>query len=288
MKLAVSTAAFRRESVEWILEVAERERFVIEFSSGLSYRPDMEAVYLNAGVRRLLHNYFPAPADPFVLNLASLDPGIAKRSMAHCMQGLRLAAMSKAPFYSAHAGFCVDPGPTDLGAKFRSEMGGKREEHWARFIANVQSLVDCAEQLSVDFLVENNVCIEENVLADGKSPLLCTDAEENIALIEAVGRPRLRLLLDTGHLAVSAASMRFSKEEFLRTVGPFIGAIHHSDNDCHRDSNDAVARDYWFLEHMPKFETSWHILEVTDQSPAQVHEQHRLLAEAMHVTRRSS
>src|SRR4051812_21105203 len=98
LNFAVSTTAFRRKPIEWVLEQAQQAGLQLEFSSGLPYRADMAEVYLSATVPRLPHNYFPAPSQPFVLNLASLDADTRAKSVRHAREGLRLAAKSGAPF----------------------------------------------------------------------------------------------------------------------------------------------------------------------------------------------
>ena len=57
----------------------------------------------------LIHNYFPPPEEPFVLNLASANPTIRQRSLDLVQQAIELSAELGAPFYSVHAGFITDP-----------------------------------------------------------------------------------------------------------------------------------------------------------------------------------
>jgi hypothetical protein len=113
----VSTLALRRHSPAQIIALAKENRWPLEFSSGMEYAESMEEDYLKADLIRMPHNYFPAPAIPFVLNLASTDETIRTRSVQHCLNGLRLASQSAAPFFAAHAGFCIDPDPAQLGRK---------------------------------------------------------------------------------------------------------------------------------------------------------------------------
>src|SRR5439155_22966030 len=134
MKFAVSSTAFRKQPLETIVETVRREQFCLEFSSGLPPRSDMAEFFVAATVPRLPHNYFPAPDVPFVLNLASMKPAIRQRSIEHCIQGVRLAQKVGAPFYSAHAGFCVDAKPSDLGQKISLEVTAPREDFWRLFI----------------------------------------------------------------------------------------------------------------------------------------------------------
>jgi sugar phosphate isomerase/epimerase len=277
MKLATSSTAFRGYSIEKIIQIAEEADLALEFSSGLPYREGMESLFLNASVERLPHNYFPAPRNPFVLNLASLDDAIWQRSFDHCTNSLKLAAQVGAPFYSVHAGFCIDPDPSHLGKGLLLEVAYPHSEYWDKFLCAVKGLVVIAEKFGVGFHVENNVLTKKNVLPDGSSPLLCVDSDECFRLMQEVGSDALGLHLDTAHLKVSANTLKFSKPHFISKVGDFIRSIHHSDNMGEDDTNDPVEPDYWFLEYMARFETAYHILEVHDQSLLQIYRQFDLL-----------
>jgi sugar phosphate isomerase/epimerase len=280
MNFAVSSTAFRKLPVEEVIATAAANTFALEFSSGLRFRPDMEKIYLNAKVARLPHNYFPAPEKPFVLNIASMNADVRTLSIQHCVRGLELAQKSGAPFYSAHAGFCVDPKPTDLGGKLPEEMLASREEFWRVFVENTKTICKRAEELEVQFLVENNVVSPSNVKADGSHALLCAETHESSRLIEEVTSPALGLLLDTGHLKVSSESLGFDPEIYIQKCHKKIFAIHHSDNNGKADTNHPLAPDYWFLKFMPLFKNAYHILEVHDQNPDEIRRQFHLLKEA--------
>lgn len=191
-----------------------------------------------------------------------------------------MAARAGAPFYSAHAGFCIDPAPEDMGRKLPPHEPGPRNEYWSRFVEAVKELTAEAADLRIQFLVENNVLALFNVLPDGSTPLLCAGHEEIERLLEEVASASLGMLLDTGHLKVSAESLHFSKDTFLTHVAPYVRGIHHSDNDGAEDTNQPVTGKYWFLRHMPRYAGAYHILEVHDQTIAQIREQYRLLEKA--------
>ena len=277
LKLAVSTVAFRGMQIETIIALALKEKLTIEFSSGLPYREDMEQIYLEAPIIRLPHNYFPAPEKPFVLNLASLNDEIAEKSLNHCIRGLKLCVASGAPFFSVHAGFCIDPSPNELGREFKGLSSEGRNAYWSQFTSNIRKLVQEAQKLDVKLFIENNVCIKANIQPDGSSPLLCTDSQEIIKLINEIDNPTLGVLIDTGHLKVSAATFGFSKTEFIKSISSYIGAFHHSDNNAEVDSNFGLGDDYWFLPFMNDFIDRYHILEICDQSTDQIQRQFNLL-----------
>jgi sugar phosphate isomerase/epimerase len=277
---AVSTCAFRKKNVEAVDELAVTHGFTMEFSSGFPFEPGLDKKFLSARCTRLIHNYFPTPETPFVLNLASLNPVIREKSVEHCRQAIRLARQVGSPFYSVHAGFCVDPDAKDLGKTFQFGTHIPREAHWEAFIGALRMLVQEAEQQGVDLLVENNVTIASNIGPDGIPPLLCTAPEETGRMLKEISSSRFGMLLDIGHLKVSALSIGFDPEAFIRTVQTKLKAIHHNDNDGLVDNNKPCGPSYWFLPYMPLFKSATHILEVLDQTPEEVLAQRRLLEEA--------
>lgn len=288
IQFAVSTMALRKQPIEAAICVARNEDFALEFSSGIPFRENMETIYLSADCRRLPHNYFPAPKLPFVLNLASGNPDIVARSRAHCEQGLRLAAQSGAPFFSAHAGFCVDPSPDRLGKPLQAVMTRPRASHWPIFIESVAALVRMAESLGIRMLIENNVLAPFNVPPDGVNPLLCADPNEIRRLLADVNSPALGILIDTGHWKVSSRTLGFELRPVLAGLEQSVQAFHHSDNDGTRDANEPVAEQYWFLSEMPNFAHALHILEVDDQSVEDIRRQRALLQQATFSRRTSS
>jgi sugar phosphate isomerase/epimerase len=264
MQIAISTVAFRGQSMGEIIEIAKKEHWMIEFSSGMPYSSNLMDQYLNADIPRMLHNYFPPPEKPFVLNLASKDESIHKKSIQHCKQGLFLAKKTNGPYYSAHAGFCGDPKPEELGHTIKFDPNFDRELYWQNFIQAIGEILDYANELDVDFLIENNVCAKFNVVGANRNPLLCADPEEIKKLFTDIKHPRLGLLLDTGHLQVSANTLEFDKYEAVQEMTSLIKGIHHSENNGVVDNNEKLDYDYWFLKFMNAFSDLIHVLEVKD------------------------
>ena len=271
----VSTVAFSGKPIEQIINSCKKHKWNLEFSSGLPFREDMSTVYNNAVLKRMPHNYFPAPEDPFVINLASADRTILERSIEHCKQGLKMAKESNSPFFAAHAGFCIDPNPAELGKKIKYETSFDREKHKAIFITSVQEILQFAEVLDIDFLIENNVLAPFNY--SDKNPLFCCEYEDIQWLFQEIENKRLGLLLDTAHLKVSCTTLNKDLHSEFSKLTPYIHALHHSDNDGTHDSNDSIAEGYWFLKFKDQFRNVVQVLEVKNISEDQVEYQLNLL-----------
>ena len=203
----ISSLAFWGSTPENMIREAKYNNFAIEFSSGLPFRDDMEEIYYKAEIKKMPHNYFPAPKVPFVLNLASKDKLIRERSIEHCIHGLRMSKKSGASFFSAHAGFCIDPNPAELGNQLEISGDFDIEYHKSLFLKSVMKILKESNQLKTDFLLENNVITRFNLTNEGRNPLLFCESSDILWLFKEITDKRLGLLLDTAHLKVSCATL---------------------------------------------------------------------------------
>lgn len=276
-KAVMSSLAFLGKPVEEVITICQQHNFILEFSSGMPYHPDMEAIFLDAPVTRFAHNYFPAPEIPFVLNLGSSDEEIRRKSILHCINGIRLSHAAGAPFFSAHAGFCIDPKPSELGQQLSRVDSFDRDLHWQLFLQSVREVLELTADLPTGFLIENNVLAKMNVYADGANPLLCVEAPEMQLLIREIPDPRLGILLDTAHLKVSAVTLVFDAVKAAELILPITRCIHHSDNDGLQDNNKPFSSGYWFLPLMDRAAHAVHVLEVRKQEPEELRVMESLL-----------
>lgn len=273
----ISTVAFSGMEIEKIVALAIENDLNLEFSSGLQYRVDMENKFVESPVKRIPHNYFPAPLHPFVLNLASKDPDIRNKSVAMCKKGLELAAKAGSPFYAAHAGFCIDPAPAELGAQLKINNNYNRETNWQIFKNSVQEILTIAHELQIDFLIENNVIAQFNLGKGGTNPLLCCESSEIEQLMKDINDPKLGILLDTAHLKVSCVSLGLDPGKELDKIAQFVKAFHHSDNDGAIDNNQPIDDNYWCKTQLSGFTNLTHVIEVKSLSIPEIQNQINLL-----------
>lgn len=271
----VSSLAFIGQSIEDILRISKENNLNLEFSSGMPYRDDMELIYTEAELTRMAHNYFPAPKEPYVLNLASSNPEIRAKSIQHCKNGLSLSKKSNSPFFAAHAGFCIDPDPNELGRKIEIKESYDKNTHKQIFLDSVLEILEFADEIGMDFLIENNVLAPFNY--DGANPLLCCDFAEIDWLFKEIKNPRLGLLLDTAHLKVSCQTLQLDLLQEFEKISPLVKAFHHSDNDGTVDCNFKLEKDYWFLPYMEKFKNYVHVLEIKADGINEIKQQIKLL-----------
>lgn len=216
----------------------------IELGAGVDV-DDNALEQLDTSLQFLIHNYFPPPAEPFVLNLASPSLQVRQQSLDLVFQALQLTAQLGAPFYSVHAGFITDP--TSFGkTSFIFPLPESPEaalEATERFLASLNTILDYAEKLGVMVLVENNVCTE-----DLRDRLLLQTADEFLALFDRITHNNVGILLDTGHLRVSAHTFGFDPIDFVNQTAPYVRAFHIHDNDGTADQHRVIAPDGWVMD----------------------------------------
>ena len=85
------------------------------------------------------------------------------------------------------------------------------------------------------------------------------------------------LLLDTAHLKVSCNTLNLNLESEIDKLLPYIGAVHHSDNNGLVDNNLLLEKNYWARKYMTYFKRIPNIIEVAKIKDADIINQIKLL-----------
>lgn len=212
------------------------------FCGSSEYRP--EAISRAYSFDMLCHNYFMKVSDPFVLNLASQDEEILARSRAYVRRAFQVCDSIDVPLYTVHAGFRTDTG---IDMMFDGDPAPYTDA-WSTFVESVDLLATEAAEYGISLGVENNVLAPTN-LRDGENPyLLCCDIEECSRLFDDVDADNVGLLLDTGHLNVSARTLGFNRGGFVRSLREDIVGVHLHGNDGTADQHRPPEAGGWAIE----------------------------------------
>ena len=95
MTIYISTGGFSKKSAN--LAIADLERYGfknIELSGG-PHKKNLFYLIKNKKLNFQIHNYFPPPKVPFVLNLASLDKKIYKKSLNLVLKAINFSRKIK-------------------------------------------------------------------------------------------------------------------------------------------------------------------------------------------------
>lgn len=263
----ISTGGFRdRTAAAVSAELLSAGAKFIELSGGAyseTLLGDLQS--LTQDMHFQIHNYFPPPADPFVLNLGSLDSQTGDRSVAHVEQALEWCAALGADRYSFHAGFLLDPKVNELGKRIPSRRLFDRDECTEIFISRVSRLAEIAARAGITLMIENNVLSAKNASEFPANPLLMCDPQE-CQKIMGLLPDSVRLLVDVAHLKVSANSLNFEPSQMFDLCHERIAAYHLSDNNGLEDSNQQFGEDAWFWPHL-KPDVGYYSVEVYGCTP---------------------
>lgn len=198
----------------------------------------------------LVHNYFPPPREPFIINIASQNRAILKRTLDQLKTGIDLCDYLGTKLFTFHSGFRSDP---DLNLWFGSD-------HIAPYATamktNIQSLIEInkyAEDRGVKIAIENNVLAAYNLVNGKNKILMMCEYWEFEHLFRMVGSDNLGILLDLGHLNVTANTLGFDAEEFIRRSKDRIFAVHLHENNGKVDEHRCPKEGDWSLEIVDKY-----------------------------------
>lgn|GEM_PF-2069429 len=195
------------------------------------------------------HNYFPPADPPFVMNLASPDPENLALSLGMGRRAVAINAALGATVYAVHAGFCAELSVKSLGKGLEFGPIAPPEQVEATMIASLRELADfgAAQKTPVTIAVENHP-VEARNLIDGENKLLpFAEPGQLRALIKKVDRPNVGILLDVGHLNVSASVLGFDRTAWIDDAQDLVVQLHLSDNDGVADRNWRIQPDSWVI-----------------------------------------
>lgn len=250
---------------EVLAECAARGIDAVEIGSTHPWEADPARTVREAGLRHCVHNYFPPPRDPFVVNAASPDAAVLERSRAHIVQAIDLCAETGAELYTFHPGFLTDPAGTAVQGRnfdFAFAEGSaaddpRREEALSRFFASVEGASRHAARRGVRIAVETegSLTSPDHLLLDRPS--------DCVQFLREFGAADAGISLNLGHLPLAAAARGFLPEKFVDLVAPRTVALEMSHNDGKVDQHLPLEEGawYWNVIFDPRFDDALKILE---------------------------
>jgi sugar phosphate isomerase/epimerase len=267
--VVLSSTCFKERSLPSLCEKLTTHNIdKIELSGNLQHLPisqivDILCKYKNK-IKFYIHNYFPAPEIPIVLNLA--HPGTVANTIEHCKKAIDLCTFLESGFYSLHAGMSFAPKPLDLGKDQTHLTSMSLTDSWKILEEACLKISEYAKEKNIQLLLENNVVASFNCPEKVNDRYHFSDLNESARLLSLFNQPHVGALLDTGHLKVSATTLDFDPIQFIERFAPYIQVAQISDNDGMSDQNLPVREDSWFWEHIPWQQMSYVSLEVSGQS----------------------
>jgi sugar phosphate isomerase/epimerase len=181
-------------------------------------------------VNYTVHAYFPPAKESFFVNLASQDEQILSRSKNFVRDMIELSSEVNAVLCGFHAGFRFDP---IHGVKYGDTPILDYHVAYDIFLQSLISICKFADEKKVKICFEPNVVSKNNLINNQNKLLLMAEIGEINNLfhdLETRGVTNLFLLLDLGHLKVTANNLNFDFTTFIDTFKERVLEIHIHDN----------------------------------------------------------
>ena len=249
--ISLTTTTLGINNLVDIPNIVKKLNAKIELSSNCEFSPSVQNIKKFTN-KLYIHNYSPKPKNPFVLNLASKREDYFKESMKMVKRNINLSCSLRTSIYSFHAGYASDISPEMLGKEITSDEYSSRDEIYKLFKNRCKKCSNLAKNKGVRLLVENNVLGKKNLMAGKKNLLFLSHIDEIKDFFKDMN-DYCGLILDVGHLKVSANSFGFDLESAINYLAPFTEGLHISDNSGEEDTNEYFDSTFWFLPHLNLF-----------------------------------
>jgi len=260
----VSTGFYKNENSNDTLKFFIKKKInTVELSGGnyINQNQIDEIKSLNTKKTKVrIHNYFPPPKSKFVINLASRNDKIVRKSLGQLKKSIILSKQLNNKYFSFHAGFRFDPKPKQLGKKFKKIVLNDKKKSEKIFLNNIIKLNFFAKKNNVKLLIENNVINKKNFKTFKGNPLLLTNPTDIINFYKKLPRS-IGFLLDVGHLKVSSVSENFDLKDGIIKLNKITNGYHLSDNNGLEDQNKNFTMNAWFIKYLKK-NLNYYTLEI--------------------------
>ena len=195
----------------------------------------------------ILHNYFPIPEKDFVFNPSTPNSAIRQMVYDHADAMIRIAQETQAELCTFHTGYLYDASENPDGT-FAFDKTTPINE--AKAISNSVELV---RYMNLKLRQQGAYLGIENLFPakDGLRHSLFCSFEEMETILDQIPE-EVGLLLDLGHLNISATVMKFDKwkclDRLLSKYARRIYELHISENNGFEDQHQTIREDSWQCE----------------------------------------
>jgi sugar phosphate isomerase/epimerase len=273
MNLYVSTTFFQDGTdLGEALEICKNNAITaVELGSNHSFDQHPLKTVQNYSFSYLVHNYFPIPADPFVLNIASLDESIREKSVRHIYKAIDFCVDAGAHLYTFHPGFMTDPkgsNQTQQNYDFQWDDKAKKEYPLAfdHMLRNIEKCVEYSRKKGIKIAIETEGSFHK------KDHLLMQRPDEYEKIFKHYGLTDIGVNLNIGHLRLAMEAFKFSWQDFIEVTGDRLVAMELSHNNGIHDQHLPLQSDGWYWDILvdKRFASAYKILEFRNATISEV------------------
>ena len=222
----------------------------------------------------IIHAMFPPQKEHVMLNIAAGDK-LREFSILKAKEAIDYCRRLDAPIYGTHGGALAR---TDANGYAIGEIELSREEAMINIYRSLSEICEYANQYGVKIALENACAFLPH--------LLYITPDEYKLILKQVGSKNLGLLVDLGHLAISAKHNNFDPKWFINEVESKILEFHvHEVIDGHDHQeliDDQILKKFGISKSLAKkscvtLESNWLTLETLKRSNELLHQAIKVL-----------
>ena len=252
MSVFISTTFAQSNSsvLEAVRKLVENNIRNIELGSIHRYEEGLDKKLLEIGGNYITHNFFPPVDERIILNIASVDNAIRKKSITFIKGAIGFAEKIGAEIYTIHPGFLEDPlgeskSSEKYDFKFPSEDLSSPHPNYQACNENLfRSLCEIGAYLDGKNV---KITIETQGSFTKKNTVLFSKPDEFIYFMNSIQNPQIGINLNLGHLNLASRVWGFDKTQVLEIVKPRLLAVEVSHNDGVEDDHQALRLNSWYL-----------------------------------------
>ena len=252
MTLFFSTSCLSEQyNYSEILNLFQRQGIKnVELGVCLDQQLNAKKLIKKYGFNYIIHQLFPPPEESFVVNLASKKDSILQKSLNQTLKSIDFCTDNDISFFSFHAGFRGDP-----NENFRFDFNNllSYEESFNIFKESIMKIVEYAEERNVYLGIENNVLADYNLKNNRNEIFLMCEFWEFEKIFSEINSKNLGVLLDLGHLKVTANMLNFDCNEFISKIKNYVLAIHIHENNGILDDHQMIKKGDWSVGIVEKY-----------------------------------
>ena len=253
--------------------------FNIELGSNHSYEKNY--YYLKKyKVNYCVHNYFPIPKNNLVVNIASQNETIRKKSLKHIKKAIKFSKKINARLYTFHPGFLTDPDGSNISNENydfqwsqKKLLSSNRIKSWKLMINSIKEIIKYTKKEKIKIAIESEGSISS------KDHLLMQRPSEYKKFFKIFSIKDIGINLNIGHLNLASIAFKFDKIKFIKDFSNKIFAMELSHNYGKKDDHLPIKKKswYWKLIKNQKFENIPKILEFRNTSIKEVKKTYNLV-----------
>jgi sugar phosphate isomerase/epimerase len=197
----------------------------------------------------IVHNYFPVPKKPIIVNISSLDENIRKLSIQHIKKSIIFCNNLNAKLYTFHPGFVKDPirisnkkNNYDFvwkSGNINQNLINKAKLH---LLNSLDKIIKFSKKYNVNIAIETEGSYYKNKM------LMMQRPEEYDVILSNYSKDDLGINLNIGHLNLSSKFYNFDKFEFINYIIKYIVAIELSHNNGFEDQHLPLKSNAWYWQ----------------------------------------